>query len=471
MANATPQRQRHRRHGHRVRRRPARRPRRTGSARGPRRRAPQELAAVDVPPAPPHDGQAKPRDEAPPDGVKRVEDPPAKGEPVRLKAGVLIVHLPDSDPEPLRRMAEQLVRHAEAEVEAATGAAWDFAVPLPLTLDEGGVHREGDFLSKAMTTMAQGMLDLIIVLTDSPLSARDKALVYGSHSRTARVAVLSLRRLLESEDADAKRELDDPVVVRNAQALFLHLLGHLMGVVHEWEHGNVMAPFRFRKDRDVPRFSEAQRKRFKRKARKLPDQKVAAAGPLMAFIFHTISAFRNPGEVLVPLLRARAFLLPLQMPSMSTAALIPTLVLVFTAEIWDVAFHMPEVTAYGFALAVVLLGSLYLSVAQDLFFPRKERETLTEHAAVVNTVLWVSMLQALVGLFVVIGLFVWALEAYVFPEALMQKWTGLEQVATRADRVRLAVFISTLGTMTAAMGGALDRRQVVRNLALFSDRA
>ena len=34
--------------------------------------------------------------------------------------------------------------------------------------------------------------------------------------------------------------------------------------------------------------------------------------------------------------------MPLAMPAMATAALIPTIVLVFTAEIWDVAFHMPD---------------------------------------------------------------------------------------------------------------------------------
>jgi predicted Zn-dependent protease len=388
-----------------------------------------------------------------------------------LKAGVLVVHLPESDPEPLTKLAERIVKHAEAEVEAATGVAWEFAVPLPRALDEGGVHREGDFLSKAMTTMAQGLLDLVIVVTDAPLSARDKAMVYGSHSRTSRVAVMSVRRLLEGEDADAVRTLDDKDVTTNAQALFLHLLGHLIGVVHQWEQGNVMAPFRYHADRPAPHYSEAQRRRFKKKARKIPDQKIAAAGPLMSFVFHAMSAFRNPGQVLLPLLRARAFLMPLAMPAMATAALIPTIVLVFTAEIWDVAFHMQDRIAWWFAGIVIVAGALYLSIVQDLFFPRKERETLTEHAAVVNTVLWISMLQALTGLFVVIAAFVWAIQNYVFPAALMAKWTGIEDPATTLDRLRLAVFIATLGTMTAAMGGALDRKVVVRNLALFSDRA
>ncbi len=412
---------------------------------------------------------------APVDGHAKVDATAATAEgtpaQVPLKAGLLVVHLPESDPAPLMKLAQAVAKHGEAELSRATGRPWTVAVPLPRALDEGGVHREGDFLSKGMTTMAQGLLDVVVVLTDSAVSARDKAIVHGSHSRTARVAVMSVRRLLEGEDGDAVRGLEDAGVEANAKALFLHLMGHMTGLVHQWEQGDVMAPFRFTPGRGEARFSDRQAKRLKRKARKVPDQKVAAAGLLMSSVFHVISALRNLGEVVVPTLRARAFLLPLQMPTMATAALIPTIVLVFTAEIWDVAFHMPDRTAYAFAMAVVVLGSFYLAAVQDLFFPRKERETLTEHAAVVNTVLWVSMLQALIGLFVVIGLFVWALEAYVFPEALMQKWTGLETFATRADRIRLAVFISTLGTMTAAMGGALDRKAVVRNLALFSDRA
>jgi predicted Zn-dependent protease len=389
----------------------------------------------------------------------------------RLLAGILVVHSPDGDAEGLQKLAEHMAKYADDEVEATTGVRWKFSVGLPRPREDARTTSAGDFLAPAMTMLTEGKLDLVIVLTDVPVAAQDNAMVHGSYSRTARVAVMTTHRMLQDENADVKRTIRDKQVTLNATALFLHLLGHLMGVVHQWNRGDLMAPFRFDADRTEPHYSESQRARFRKKARKIPDQKVAAAGPLMSSIFHVVSAFRNAGEVLVPVIKLRALRIPLHMPAMVTAALVPVLVLVFTAEIWDVAFHMPDRTAYWFAGLTIFIGAFYVSIVHNLFFPRKERETLTEHAAVVNVVVWFCMLEALVGLFLVVGSFVWLVEVYVFPAGLMTKWTGLETPATLLDKLRLAVFISTLATMTAALAGGLDRNVMVRNMALFSDRA
>jgi predicted Zn-dependent protease len=391
--------------------------------------------------------------------------------PPSLRAAVLVVHAPGSKPEPLQALAGKVARAAEKEIEAATGAAWEFVHPLPRTLDDARTASVADFLSKSITAMSEGLMDLVLVLTDVPISGQDRTLVYGAHSRTARVAVMSTHRLLQDDEGDEARSLTDAAVVRNATALALHLTGHLVGLVHQWSRGDLMAPFRYQKDRPEPHFDEAERTKLKAKARKLPDQKVEAAGPLMSLLFHAISAFRNPWEVLRPVLRARALRIPLAMPSMLTAGIIPVIVLIFTAEIWDTALHMTLRGAVGFAVVAVLASSVYVTTVQNLFFPRKEKETLTEHAAVVNTVVWLCMLEALVGLFLLVGLFVWGIERYAFPPELMARWTGIERDIRFADRIRVAVFISTLGTLTAALGGGMDKQTVARNLALFSDRA
>ncbi|MEA3136446.1 MAG: hypothetical protein QOC71_727, partial [Thermoplasmata archaeon] len=281
--------------------------------------------------------------------------------PPILRAALLVAHSPAAKPELLQRLADRIVKAADAEIAQATGVQWEFVTPLPRALDEAKTHSVADFLSKAMTAMSEGLMDLVVVLTDVPLSGQDKTLVYGSHSRTARVAVMSTHRLLQGGDGDAVRKVTDATVVRNAEALFLHLLGHLVGLVHRWQPGDLMASFRFDAKRPEPRFTEDERKKLKRKARKIPDQKVEAAGPLMSFVFHVVSALRNLGVVMVPVLRGRAFKIPLAMTTMLTAALIPTLVLVFTGEAWLVGLGITTRATVWFAVLVVLAGSLYLA--------------------------------------------------------------------------------------------------------------
>jgi predicted Zn-dependent protease len=400
------------------------------------------------------------------------QDAAGSHEPLRLRVGVLIAHSPSAEPEGLKRLVDKALKTVDDEIEQTTGVRWVFKVAVPQVLEEGVAHNVSDFLDPAMNLMAEGLFDLVVVVTDVPISGPDKTLVFGSFSKTARVAVVSTRKFLEGPDAEEKRTLESKTVVDNLTVLLLHVMGHIMGVVHQWSRGNVMAPFRLETDRGEIRYGQLVRKKFKKKARKLPDQKVEIAGALMSFVFHSVAFFRNFFEIVVPVLKGRAFRIPLAMTSMATAALIPTLVLVFTAEIWDTAFHMSSVVAAAFAIATILLGSVYLGLVHNLYFPRKEKETITEHAAVVNWVVFFSLIQALIGLFVVVGVFVWLLESYVFPSTLMSKWTGFEdgQPIRLVEKIRLAVFVSTLATMTAALAGGLDNREIVRHFALFSDR-
>lgn len=388
-----------------------------------------------------------------------------------LRCGLLVVHLPQSDPAPLQALAGSLARACEAEMEAATGAAWEVAVPLPRALDDSRTQSVADYLPKAMTAMTEGRLDLVVVLTDAPISGQDRTLVFGSHSRTARMAVMSTHRLLQDDAGHAARTLQDADVVANAQALLLHLAAHVVGLDHG--KAGLMQPFRWQAGRppEATRFSDAERARLRRRAHRVPDATLEGAGHLRSFAFHVASAARNPGQVLVPLARGRAFKIALAMPAMLTAALVPVFVLVFTAEIWDVALHLPWADALLFALAAWVAGTVYVTLVQNLLFPRKERETETEHSAVVNCVVVLCMMEALLGLMAFVFAVVWAIEAYVFPQQLMARWTGIDTTITRLDRLKLALFVATLGTLTAALGSGIDKQTFARHLALFSDRA
>jgi hypothetical protein len=60
------------------------------------------------------------------------------------------------------------------------------------------------------------------------------------------------------------------------------------------------------------------------------------------------------------------------------------------------------------------------------------------------------------------------IEIYVFPSDLMQTWPTLNKpVITLIDKIRLAVFISTVGVTTGALAGGLESKTLIRHLALF----
>lgn len=186
--------------------------------------------------------------------------------------------------------------------------------------------------------------------------------------------------------------------------------------------------------------------------------------------FHLTSAARNPGQVLRAVWRSRAPLLPLSLPGLATAAVAPALILVFTAEIWDVGLHMADAVATSFAAAAVLAATGFLVSVQNLFFPRKDRRRITEHIAVVNMTVFLTVLLAVVGLFVMVGALMLVVETCVFPPDLIAAWPTLEDPdVTLGDKVRLAAFMSTVGVLTGALAGGLESRNVIRHLALFRE--
>jgi hypothetical protein len=194
-------------------------------------------------------------------------------------------------------------------------------------------------------------------------------------------------------------------------------------------------------------------------------------GHLQRFAFHVRAALSHPRQVLLPLARNRAPLLPLSLPKLATAAVTPTLVLVFSAETWDVGVHMTSGVAGGFALLSVLAATVYLTIIQRLFFPRKEKRILTEQMAVVNVAVFLTVLSAVIGLFVMVGLLMLGIELFIFPQDLITNWPTLENPKVGfVDLLHTSAFISTVGVLTGSLAGGLESRTVIRHLALFSDR-
>jgi predicted Zn-dependent protease len=385
-----------------------------------------------------------------------------------INVGVLIARTPSVDLERMEEFARRVVRDTQPELEDATGARWAFHLEDPIRIADDESRRPSDFLDEASLRMVEGPYDLVLVITDVGVVSRRHQVVAGLASAVSHVAVVSTRKLLIAPRGKPVRALDSEAVRWNAAALALHLIGHLLGL----EHGEgAMAPFRFEEGRrEAPRFGAGQRRRLQRRAAGLPEREHVGGGFFSTFGFHLTSAFRHPGQVFTPLVRNRAPLLPLSLPSLVTAAVAPTFILVFTAEIWDVGLNMPERVIWIFAALSILVSTWYLTGVQNLFFPHKEKRVVTEHMAVVNVTILLTVLLALVGLFLMVALLMLFVETYIFPPDLITSWPTLQDpVVTLLDKFLLASFISTVGVLTGALAGGLESRTLIRHLALFED--
>lgn len=389
-----------------------------------------------------------------------------------IHIGVLLAHRPSLDPREIQPFLEQLVLDAKPEMESATEIPWTFHIVEPFSLSSDNTREPSDFLDAATMRMAEGPYDMIIVVTDVAVLSRRNRVEAGLASPVSHVVVVSTHRLTSSPRGKPVRSLSAAAVRTNAATLLLHLLGHLSGLDHKKrDKSKVMAPFAFRENRkEIPGFTKAERTVLRKSIDQLPERELRGGTGLEGLIFHFLMALRHPKAVLSPLLRNWAILLPLSLPGLATAAVAPSLLLIFTAEIWDVGLNLNNQTTLFFAVASILGASFYLIKIQSLFMPRKEKRIITEHLAIANVVIFLSILLACFGLFLMVGALMMVIELWVFPEDLISTWPTLDKPEVLlSDKVRLAAFISTVGVTTGALAGGLEKKTVIQHLALFLD--
>ncbi len=390
----------------------------------------------------------------------------------QIHIGMLPIRSPDMSVEALEKFARRAAADVQPIMESATGASWSFHMEAPSRLSSDDPRRAADFLQEASLRMAEGPYDAILVITNVPVVSRKNRVVPGLASTIGRVMVLSTRKHQASPRGEPRYELDSDPVRLNAAALVLHLTGHILGLGHvRAPEDAVMAPFSFDPARaELPSFCPESRERLPGLASEFPGQEYSGQGTLSELAFHLSSAARHPRQTLLPLVRSRAPFLPLHLPRLATAALVPTFILVFTAEIWDAGFHMTAPAVAMFSVFSVLASTVYLVTAQNLFLPHEEKRFHTEHLAVVNVGIVFTILVAITGLFLMLGLLMLVIQVYIFPPDLVREWPSLQldrATITLVDQVRIAGLISTIGVLTGALGGGLESRDLIRHLALF----
>ncbi len=391
---------------------------------------------------------------------------------VPIEVGCYIARSKESDQAALDAFAYRLLEDVRPELERATGRSWRFHLGDPSELPASPAEglRPADFVPTSTQRLAEGSFDVVVAIADAPLVSRSERPTSGVASELTRTCVLSTRRL-QPDRRGPTGSLQEPTVRWNAAALLLHLVGHTMGLRSHRGSRGVMAPFRLDAERNrCPRFTEEEE--LRRLARGFPEKEWQATGRMHEILLHAYAVLTHPVLVLRTLWRNKAPLLPLKMPTLATAAVAPVFILVFTAEMWDAGLGMSNATAWWYAGLSIVAATLYLALSLNLFLPRKEGRVVPEHIAVANGAILLTMLLAIVGLFLMVTALTMVIVVAIFPEGLISTWPTLEDpVVTWLDKLRLAVFDSTVGVTTGALAGGLQRPQVLRDLALFPSEA
>ena len=327
-----------------------------------------------------------------------------------------------------------------------------------------GAYAPLDFLEIALAEKLERRIHFLLIVTEVDLSSSSLAYTLALPSQLTNVAILSTKRLhpgFWGETADAGRARD------RLTTLLLHSFGHLLNLKAGGAPDNFMYPVEKVEDLDrMQRFDDAQLARMRRM---LPKEARERATRVRKRRFVLKTLVRNAGAIARAVRCANPLRLLTRLPTMIAAALSVIIVLLFSAEVWDVASAVStaQIALFSVASLAAALFVLYRAFAFDALLTRER--LLTESTVVTAAATLLSLVLTLLILFAALGALMYLGIITVFPKPLMSAWTSTDPATSTLDHIKLSLFLAAMGVLAGSLGGRTDSRDLVRGV-LFVTR-
>ncbi|WP_420455933.1 DUF2391 domain-containing protein [Rubrivirga sp.] len=370
--------------------------------------------------------------------------------------------------------ARAMVR--EALRAALPGFKWSFPLVRRTDLYAGGQEVEPvDLLDAGATERRVAGWDFALVATGADLRARFRPFTLATPSQALDVAALSLARLdpgaRHPDLSDAERT---ERFAHRLAALALHAFGHLNGLDHETHEDAVMYPPRSPADLDRSSlsFTEPNRTEIEAEVADVADLRMeeeTVFDQLGDAAFALKALVLNWNDVADTVLQIRPWRFPFQLSKLTTAAISTLIVLVMTAEAWDLGARQPLWHVAWLAVVAVAGTSAYLVRKQGLL-ARRHGQTRTEQQVVQSA----SILLALgLGMSTTWALLFGAtlvLRLLFFDGAILDGWAASLGRSVGPDEVlAFAGFVSSLGIGVGALGASFEDQTYFRHVAYVDE--
>ena len=382
---------------------------------------------------------------------------------------------------PLDEVQREAFKRARGKVRRALRAElpeflWSFPFARRRDLGTGGGEVEPvELLDAGVTERRLAGWDFAFVVTAADLRARFRPFTLATPSQALDTAALSLARLdPATRDAEISDEDRAERLAHRLAALALHAFGHLNGLDHEARPEAVMHPPQTPADLDGSSlaFTPTNQAEIRAEVADVADPRMeeeTAFERLSAPAFALKAVVLNWPDIADTVLQIRPWRFPFQLSKLTTAAFSTLVVLVMTAEAWDLGTRQPLGLVVALAAVAIVGTSGYLVRKQGLL-ARRHGHARTEQQVVQAA----SILLALaLGMFTTYGLLfgtTLVLRTVLFDGAILDGWAAsLGHPVGPDDVLAFAGFVSALGLGVGALGGSFEDQTYFRHVAYVDE--
>ena len=393
--------------------------------------------------------------------------PPADGYAV----GIMTMDVEGRDSAAFHALVDRAVARVEATLTGGLALRTElFAFEGPHLVPGAGAYAPLDFLEIGLAEKLERKLPFLLIVTEVDLSSASLAYTLALPSQLTNVGVVSTKRLdpgFWGDDPDPERAVD------RLAALLLHTFGHLLHLRHTDDRANAMYPVEDVEDLDgMAALTDPQLDHIRAMLPREAHEAVARGtgwGARLAFILWTLGA--DAGSIGRAVLRANPFRLASRMPTMIAAGLSVIIVLLFSAETWDVAsaVSVGQVVLFSVVSFAAAAFVLYRAFAFEALLGRDRR--LAESTVVTAAATLVALGLTLLVLFLAFAGLMYVGVLTVFPEQLMETWPGGAPATGPADHLKLSLFLAAMGVLAGSLGGRSDSRDLVRGVLFLTEES
>ena len=401
---------------------------------------------------------------------------------------------PGQESRPLLEVGWLLADRFEDAEQAAIEAARDLALArlrglfprfewrMPLAPGRRAAAPDGR--AEAALLLEQGLearerrrWDFALVLTRAELQSYYKPFALDAPSQALGVAALSVARLLPETDAGAPDGAGPrPDFAGRLCALALHLLGDLNNLGHRNEAGALMRQPRHVDELDDMRgLDAAERDYLGAQLADVADLRLeerastgtdAGAGPGV-LRFYLRAAWHARDDIFSAVTQAHPWEFPLRLSRLTTAALSTLLVLIMTAEAWDLGMSQPLPLVGTVSLLALAGASVFILLRQKLWI-RRGRPQPTEQEAVGNIAICAVVFCGMSTTYLLLLLLTLALAALLFSPDLVANWaasvTGGGGRIVFGHYLAMAQLVATFGILIGSLGASFEGQYYFRHV-------
>lgn len=315
--------------------------------------------------------------------------------------------------------------------------------------------------------------DFALVITSSDLKSYYKPYALATPASSISIAVLSTSRVdPQVEGSTFSNERRVEILTGRIFSLVLHLFGHLNGLQDGEDPTNFMFDLNALTDLDkMGEFEEDQLTFLKQRLQDVADIRLEEqiGSRTHPFNFYVRSLWVNRRDIVKAVLQGRPWEFPLRLSRLTIAALSTLLILIMTAETWDLGTSRPPIVVISFSLVTLVLTSLYILHRQKLLV-RRGTSRLSEQTVITNASMVIIVVSGMVTTYVLLFGVVLLLAALFFGQDLVTAWAPSlqERIETR-HYVVFAGFIAALGLTIGALAASFEEHHYFRHIAYVDE--